>query len=245
MKGFIHSIESFGAVDGPGIRLVVFLQGCILRCAYCHNPDTWKIGVGEEMTPGDIIEKYKRNRHFYKNGGITVSGGEPLLQLDFLTELFSIAKSEGIHTCIDTSGAVFDKKNSAKFDELIKYTDLVLLDLKHIDCTKHTKITGVGNKNVLEFAKYLDKNKVDVWIRHVVVPNLTDKEDDLIQLGKFIGTLQNVKALEVIPYHTYGVKKYSELGIQYRLEGTESASQKLAATARSYIISGIKCTYIK
>lgn len=239
MNGFIHSIESFGAVDGPGIRLVVFMQGCTLRCAYCHNPDTWQIGVGRQMSPFDIIEHYQRNRQFYKNGGITVSGGEPLLQIDFMIELFALAKQNNIHTCIDTSGAVFDANNTAKFDELIRYTDLVLLDIKHIDNQKHIEITGKPNENILKFAQYLDKNCVDMWVRHVVVPDLTDNDSDLARLGKFIATLKNVKALDVIPYHTYGVEKYSRLGIKYKLENTLPATNKLVENARKCIISEI------
>ncbi len=239
MNGFIHSIESFGAVDGPGIRLVVFMQGCTLRCAYCHNPDTWQIGVGRQMSPSQIIEQYQRNRQFYKNGGITVSGGEPLLQIDFLTKLFSCAKQKNIHTCIDTSGAVFDPSNTKEFDKLIQYTDLVLLDIKHINNKKHIDITGKGNSNILDFARYLDRNNVDVWIRHVVVPDLTDSESDLAELGRFIATLKNVKALDVIPYHTYGVEKYAELGIKYRLENVPNVQSNLVARAKSIIINEI------
>lgn len=239
MKGYIHSIESFGAVDGPGIRLVVFMQGCLLRCAYCHNPDTWKIATGTEISASDIIEKYKRNRQFYTNGGITVSGGEPLLQIDFLIELFRLAKSENIHTCIDTSGAVFDEKYTEKFDELLKYTDLVLLDIKHIDSAKHKDITGFGNENIIDFALYLERNEVDVWIRHVVVPQLCDDESDLYNLGRFIGKLKNVKALEVIPYHTFGVGKYEELGIDYRLKGIDNLSAEDALKSKMHIINGI------
>lgn len=239
MNGFIHSIESFGAVDGPGIRLVVFMQGCTLRCAYCHNPDTWQIGVGRQMSPNQIIEQYQRNRQFYKNGGITVSGGEPLLQIDFVSELFSCAKQKNIHTCIDTSGAVFNPNDTKDFDKLIQYTDLVLLDIKHINNKKHIDITGKGNGNILDFARYLDRNNVDVWIRHVVVPDLTDSESDLAELGKFIATLKNVKALDVIPYHTYGVNKYAELGIKYRLENVPNVQSNLVAKAKNIIINEI------
>lgn len=241
MKGFYHSIESFGTVDGPGIRLVLFLQGCILRCKYCHNPDTWKRTEDKSVTADEVLDLYKKNESFYKKGGITVTGGEPLLQIDFVTELFEKAKQKGIHTCLDTSGITFDEKNPA-FKKLLSFTDLVMLDIKHIDSEKHKVLTGKGNENVLAFAKFIEKQKVDLWIRHVVVRGITDEKDDLIRLGEFIGGLDNLKALDVLPYHTMGVGKYKSLGIEYPLEGVEPTTKAEAERAKLYIMSGIKNT---
>lgn len=240
MVGFIHSQESFGTVDGPGIRYVLFLQGCPMRCIYCHNPDTWETGKGKQMTPKQVIAEVLKNRDFYSKGGITVTGGEPLMQTEFVTELFSLAKEENIHTCIDTSGAVFNPNDHAKTDELMKYTDLVMLDIKHIDNKKHTELCRMGNKNILEFAKYLEKKNVPVWIRHIIVKGYTDDEAELLELGRFIGTLKNVKALDVIPYHTMGVTKYKELGIPYPLGDMPALDVSEAIKAKSYILKGIK-----
>jgi len=243
MAGFIHSIESFGTVDGPGIRFVVFLQGCPLRCLYCHNPDTWDKHKGTEKTADEILEEFNKNRDFYKRGGITVTGGEPLLQIDFVTELFRKAKEQDIHTCIDTSGVVFNKNSDEqlkKFDELVKYTDLVMLDIKHIDPEGHKTITGSSNKNVLAFAEYLDEKNITIWVRHVVVKGYTDNKDDLRRLGRYLAHLKNLKALDVLPYHTMGVQKYKELGIDYRLDGLEPLSIQDAIKAKSYIMEGLR-----
>ena len=243
--GRIHSVESFGTVDGPGIRFVLFMQGCPLRCAYCHNPDTWKTTGGREVSADEVLSEYKKNAVFYKNGGLTVTGGEPLLQVDFLIELFEKAKKEGIHTCIDTSGATFDKSNTEyteKLDRLLTLTDLVMLDLKHIDADKHKALTGQSNENVLGFARYVDEKGIALWIRHVVVEGYTDDENDLFRLGEFIGTLKNAKALDVLPYHTMGVTKYAELGIKYRLEGVQALSKTEAARAKQRILLGIRST---
>ncbi len=240
MIGRIHSSESFGTVDGPGLRYVLFMQGCPMRCLYCHNPDTWNISGGREMTVDEVISEYKKNEMFYKNGGLTVTGGEPLLQIDFVIELFKEAKRNGIHTCIDTSGATFDESNTEKFDELIKYTDLVMLDIKHIDPQKHKTLTGFDNERILAFAWYLDRKNIPMWIRHVVVENYTDAENDLFSLGEFIGSLKNVKALDVLPYHTMGAQKYKELGIPYRLEGIKALSKSDAARAKEKILNGIR-----
>ena len=244
MNGYIHSTESFGTVDGPGIRFVLFMQGCPMRCAYCHNPDTWEIGAGKEISTDEIIEQYNKNRSFYKDGGITVTGGEPLLQLDFLTELFEKAKKEGIHTCIDTSGITFNENTVyiSKLDALIENTDLVMLDIKHIDPEKHISLTGHSNTAVLGFAKYLDKKGVPVWIRHIIVEGITDSKDDLVRLGEFIGSLSNLKALDVLPYHTMGVGKYEELGIDYPLKGLPALPIEKAVAARECILEGIRKT---
>ncbi len=242
MDGFVHSIESFGTVDGPGIRYVVFMQGCPLRCAYCHNPDTWGIGKGQKMSVEEIIAGYNKNRSFYANGGITVTGGEPLVQVEFLVELFKKAKEDGIHTCIDTSGATYEPQNVSyvkKIDELMQYCDMVMLDIKHINDVKHKWLTGFDNSNILAFAKYLEKKKIPVWIRHVVVPGITDEKDSLIKLGEFVGSLKNVKALDVLPYHTMGEKKYESLGIPYRLSGVPQASEEEAVKAKKHILEGV------
>ena len=240
--GRVHSIESFGTVDGPGIRFVIFLQGCPMRCLYCHNPDTWKTSGGTEYTAEELIREYTKNKAFYTRGGITVTGGEPLLQIDFLTELFRLAKEKSIHTCIDTSGITYSESNTAyieKLDRLLEYTDLVMLDIKHIDSLAHERLTGYGNGNVLAFAKYLEKKKIPLWVRHVVVEGYTDSREDLYELGRFIGTLKNLRALDVLPYHTLGESKYAELGIEYPLKGIPSLPKSSAEAAKLAILDGI------
>lgn len=240
MNGRVHSVESFGTVDGPGIRLVVFLQGCPMRCLYCHNPDTWDFSGGSEMSAEEIIELYLKNKSFYSGGGITVTGGEPLIQLDFLTELFSLAKQHNIHTCIDTSGITFNPENTEKLDKLLSLTSLVMLDIKHINSNFHKALTGHQNHNILAFAKYLESKSIPVWIRHIIVEGYTDNPDDLEALGEFIGTLDNLKALDVLPYHTMGVNKYTELGIDYPLQGIPALPLEAAVRAKQFIIKGIK-----
>lgn len=243
MEGYVHSTESFGTVDGPGIRFVVFLQGCPMRCSYCHNPDTWKEKTGNMRTADDILKEYNGVKEFLKSGGITVTGGEPLLQLDFVTELFEKAKKKGINTCIDTSGVIFDKTDEEqikKLDYLMSLTDTVMLDIKHIDDAEHKKLTGFGNENILDFAMFLSKKDIDLWIRHVVVEGITMNEEYLFKLGYFIGGLKNLKALDILPYHNMGISKYKELGIPYKLSETPPLSKEDAAKAREIIISGIK-----
>ena len=242
MTGFIHSKESFGTVDGPGIRYVLFMQGCPMRCLYCHTPDTWIIGEGTEITVDEVIEEFNKNRAFYEKGGITVSGGEPLLQIEFLTELFRKCKEENIHTCIDTSGITFkeEKEYIDKLDILLSLTDLVMLDIKHIESKSHKALTGHENENILAFAKHLEEKKIPLWVRHVVVEGYTDKKEDLIGLGEFIGTLKNLKGLDVLPYHTMGVNKYKELGIPYKLDGVPALSKSEARKAKEYILYGIR-----
>lgn len=243
MQGRIHSLESFGTVDGPGTRFVVFVQGCPMRCAYCHNPDTWEMNGGKLMEPSYIIEQYERNRPFYTNGGITVTGGEPLMQLDFLIELFKLAKEKDIHTCIDTSGISFNPDNSElikKMDQLIQLTDLVMLDIKHIDPDKHVELTAQPNTNILKFAQYLNERNVDMWIRHVVVPGLTDEDEYLYQLGYFIGQFTNLKALDALPYHKMGENKYEKLGMEYKLAGVPALDKSILLEKRQVIIDGIK-----
>ena len=230
MRGRIHSFESFGTVDGPGVRYVVFFQGCPLRCKYCHNPDTWAINGGNEYTVREILDKMERNITFYKTGGITATGGEPMLQLDFLTELFETAKKEGINTCLDTSGIVFDSKNEErlkKIDRLIKSCDLVMLDIKHTDTKEHAALTGAGNENVLEFLRYLDKNGVKTRLRQVIVPGLTDKEEQLNALAELAKGLSCLEKIELLPYHDMGKVKYDALGLSYPFENTPVADSTL------------------
>lgn len=240
MIGYIHSLESFGTVDGPGIRLTVFMQGCPMRCLYCHNPDTWRFDGGTEITADEILKKYDSVKAFLKSGGITVTGGEPLVQIDFVTELFEKAKKKGIHTCVDTSGITFDPRDTKKLDILMQATDLIMLDVKHIDDTEHKKLTGHSNANILKFAKYTEEKGVDLWIRHVVVPGITDNEEYLYRLGEFIGTLKNVKALDVLPYHDMGKVKYKTLGIEYPLGDTKPLSRADAMRARETILNGMR-----
>ena len=220
----VHSIESFGTVDGPGIRFVLFLQGCHLQCKYCHNRDTWDMKGGEYKSLDDIFEKIKRYKNYMmlSGGGVTVTGGEPLLQVKFLIELFKKLKQEGIHTCIDTSGIVAITDD---VKELLKYTDLVLLDIKHIDDEKCKKLVGVSNKRELEFAQYLSDNNIKIWIRQVLVPGYTDDEDDLKKLKKFIKSLKTVENIQILPYHNMGKFKWEKIGSQYELEDVRTANQ--------------------
>lgn len=240
MYGYIHSIETFGTVDGPGVRLVVFTQGCPMRCLYCHNPDSWEINKGQKMTADEILSEYDKNKSFYKTGGITVTGGEPLVQIDFVTELLKKAKNKNIHTCIDTSGITFSESSIEKFDILMNYTDLVMLDIKHIDPEEHIKLTSQKQDNIISFARYLDEKNIPVWIRHVVVPGITDNEQYLYKLGRFIGSLKNVKALDVLPYHNMGVSKYEKLGLEYPLKDIEPMDKSKAVECKKIILNGIR-----
>ncbi len=239
MNGYIHSFDTFGTVDGPGIRFVVFLQGCPLRCAYCHNPDTWSIGVGSVLSTDDILSKFEQTSDFTK-GGITVTGGEPLLQIDFVTELFAKFKSRGIHTALDTSGATFNLKHKAEFDKLMQVTDLVLLDIKHIDNEEHLRLTAVENTHILQFAHYLSNINKDVWIRHVIIKDRTLNDDALFKLGLFLSKLKNIKALDFIPYHRMGEDKYKELKLKYPLEGVMATSNDEVEYALNQVLRGIR-----
>lgn len=241
--GNIHSFETFGTVDGPSVRFVVFFQGCPMRCLYCHNPDTWGFVGNKKFSADEIFKKYYATKEFTK-GGITATGGEPLLQLDFLIELFKKFNAENVHTTLDTSGILFNK-DEKKYDELIKYTNLVLLDIKHIDDIEHKKLTGHSNKNVLDFAKYLSEKNVPMWIRHVVVPEITYNEKYLKKLGEFLSTLKNVQALDILPYHTMGVNKYKELNIEYKLKNTPPLSKEDAIIARNIVLNEMKKNYGK
>ncbi len=235
MVGRIHSFESFGTVDGPGIRFVVFLQGCPLRCQYCHNPDTWKTG-GEEYTAEDVANRaWKYRNYFGDKGGVTVTGGEPLLQIDFVIELFTLLKEKGLHTCVDTSGITFRANDEAcveKHKKLLAVTDLFLLDIKHIDDGACRALTGQSNQNTLAFAKFLSDNGKPTWIRQVLVPQLTDDENTLARTRAFIDSLQTVEKVEVLPYHTMGVVKYEKLGLEYPLKGVVAPTKEGVANAK-------------
>lgn len=240
LKGRIHSTESFGTVDGPGVRFVVFFQGCPMRCLFCHNPDTWLPDGGTEMTVEELLSAYRKNRSFYKKGGITATGGEPLMQLPFLTELFRQAKAEGIHTCLDTSGIMYQKKQDGKYQELFRYLDLVLLDFKHSTGDEHWKLTGQKQDHILDFAGALEEAGIPMIARHVVVPGITDGRDHLVRLGHLIGGYRNLKGVEVLPYHTMGKAKYEKLGIPYPLEGLESMDASKAKEARKVILEAVR-----
>ena len=240
LTGRIHSTESFGTVDGPGIRFVVFFQGCPLRCRYCHNPDTWRADGGTQMTADELLALYDKNRAFYKKGGVTATGGEPLMQPEFLAEFFEKAHEKGVHTCLDTSGATFDPARPETVDAVLDHTDLVLLDIKEVDAEAHRRLTGRRNENILAFARHLSGRGVPVWVRHVVVPGVTDSAEMHKALGEFLATLTNVKALDVLPYHTMGEAKYRALGIPYPLAGVPAADKELAVAARRDILAAYR-----
>ena len=271
--GYVHSTESFGAVDGPGIRFVVFLQGCKMRCKYCHNPETWNLvtdysklysdetsdaereelekkieentkllkdkGVKiEARTPEDLLKQALRYKPYWKNGGgITVSGGEALLQMDFLIEFFKLAKAEGIHTTIDTAGNPFTREEPffSNFNELMNLTDLFLLDIKQINDDKHRDLTGFSNSNILDLAQYLSDQGKHMWIRHVLVPTITTDEDDLRKTKEFIDTLKTVDKVEVLPYHKLGIPEWERLGIPYKLEGIDPPTDEEQKLAKSIL----------
>ena len=239
--GNIHSVESFGSADGPGVRYIVFLKGCAMRCKYCHNPDTWA-GQGEDwQTPEEVLNKALRYKNYWKkNGGITVSGGEALLQIDFVTELFRLAKEKGVNTCLDTSGNPFTRLEPffGKFRKLMEVTDLFMLDIKHMDPAGHRKLTGCDNANILDMARFLSDSGKAMWIRHVLVPGITDDEEQLTSLRKFIDTLKTVERVEILPYHTLGVFKWKELGIPYQLEGVEPPTEEQVKRAKK--VMGIR-----
>lgn len=225
-KGYVHSFETFASSDGPGVRFLVFLQGCDMRCLFCHNPDTWKKDQGELIEASSIIERAKRYKPYFKEkGGITVSGGEPLLQIDFLIQLFKLAKEENINTAVDTAGQPFTYEEPfySKFVELMKYTDLFILDLKHIDDNVHKKITSCSNKNIIELFYLLDKSNKNVWVRHVLF-SYTDDDKYLYEMRDFLNQFTNIKRIEVLPYHSLGVFKWDKLGIKYRLKDEKRPS---------------------
>ena len=234
----VHSVESFGSVDGPGIRFVIFLKGCAMRCQYCHNPDTWDRAGGNLRSVDDVLSQALRYRSYWgEKGGITVSGGEALLQIQPLIELFHKAKDLGINTCLDTSAQPFSRKDGrfSAFEALMKYTDLVLLDIKHIDNDAHKRLTGWENENILDCARYLSDIHKPVWIRHVLVPGINDDDESLHRLRSFIDTLSNVERVEVLPYHALGVYKWEQLGIPYKLTDVKPPTEESVLHARKIL----------
>ncbi len=242
IKGAIHTVESFGSVDGPGVRFIIFLKGCAMRCKYCHNADTWDMKSEDMRSPDELLDQAERFRAYWgEEGGITVSGGEPLLQIDFLLELFKEAKRRGINTCIDTSGQPFTRREPffSRFQELMTYTDTLLVDIKHIDPVEHRKLTAQPNENILDMLQYLSDINKPVWIRHVLVPGITDDEGWLYETRRFIETLRNVEKIEVLPYHSLGEYKWEALGMKYPLKGVETPSDDRVENA-AMILRGEK-----
>ena len=235
MEGYISKLESFGCADGPGSRFIIFFAGCPLRCKFCHNPDTWDMTKGTKYTAEALLNEALTCKAYWgKKGGITVSGGEPLFQLDFLLELFTLAKKQNINTCIDTSGACFTYEEPwfSKFEKLMEVTDILLMDIKHINEEEHIKLTGKSGKNIIDMFRYLDKINKPIWIRHVLTPEITDNDLYLKQTSEFIKSLHNVYRVEILPYHGLGAIKYRDLGIPYPLEKTESPSLERIAIAK-------------
>lgn len=237
IKGRVHSLESFGLVDGPGVRYVVFMQGCAMRCKYCHNPETWA-GGGANWTAKALFDKvYRYKRYWGDNGGITVSGGEPLLQMDFVTEFFTLAKAKSVHTTLDTSGQPFSENEDwlNRFKSLMDVTDLVMLDFKDYKDDKHRELTGFTNENIFKMAQWLSDNGKDMWIRHVLVPGLTDDEDDLKVMGELIASYKTVKRVEVLPYHALGMYKWEKLGLEYPLPDAKAPTPDEVAKAEELL----------
>lgn len=250
VTGLVHSTESFGSVDGPGVRFIIFLQGCKMRCQYCHNPDTWAMesNKAKERTVDDVLAEALRFKGFWgKKGGITVSGGEALLQIDFLIALFTKAQELGIHCTLDTCALPFRNNPDylVKFDRLMAVTDLVLLDIKEINNKQHKKVTGQSNQTILDCAKYLSDIGKPVWIRHVLVPGLTDIDEDLLELGKFVKTLKNVDKFEILPYHTMGEFKWREMGVPYPLEGVKPPTAERVKNAKNLMETESYQDYLK
>lgn len=240
-NGRIHSVETFGLVDGPGVRYVLFVQGCAMRCQYCHNPETWACGVGETQTPQQALQKALRYKSYWKqNGGLTVSGGEPLLQAGFVAELFRLAKAKGVHTALDTAGQPFTTAEPfyPTFEKLMQHTDLVLLDLKALDPERHKALTGHDNANILAMARWLAEHGKPMWVRHVLVPGLTDDEAELREMADFLQGLGNVRRVEVLPYHTLGVFKWEKLGITYPLDGVPTPDAEAVRRAEELLRVG-------
>ncbi len=231
----LHSIETLGTVDGPGIRFVIFLTGCPLKCKYCHNRDTWNLNSGKDITLDELLKKILKSKPYFEvsGGGVTVSGGEPLVQTKFVTELFKKLKELNIHTTLDTSGSL---PITSDIEELLKYTDLVLLDIKHIDNKKCIELTGMPNTNTLNFAKYLNENNIPMWIRQVLVPQITDDENDLLKLKDFLKNFNNITNIEILPYHNLGKFKWTNLGVKYPLENIPPATPEDVERAKKILM---------
>ena len=238
ITGRIHSVETFGLVDGPGVRYALFVQGCAMRCRYCHNPETWPCTIGEQQTPAQALQKALRYRTYWKNnGGLTVSGGEPLLQIDFVSELFRLAKLQGVHTTLDTAGQPYTTAEPfySKFETLMQNTDLVMLDLKAFYPDRHKALTGCDNTPILDMARWMGEHGKAMWIRHVLVPGLTDDEAELREMSDFIKSLGSVRRVEVLPYHTLGLFKWEKLGITYSLDGVQPPSEEAVQRAEELL----------
>ena len=234
MRGYVHSIETFGLVDGPGVRFIAFLAGCPMRCKYCHNPDTWTMG-GEQQEASELVKKAQRYKSYWKNGGgITVSGGEPMLQSEFVTELFTLAKQAGIHTTLDTSAQPWNKED-VKFKKLLEVTDLVMLDIKEFDSGAHKELTGHTNENIIEFAHYLSDIGKPMWIRHVLVPGVTGSDESLSKIKGLVDSLKTVEKIEILPYHSFGKPKWEKLGLEYSLKDVKPPTEGEIEHAKSIL----------
>ena len=241
-RGKVHSLESFGLVDGPGVRYVIFLQGCPMRCQYCHNPETWTTEGGSWWTAEKLFRQAYRYKNYWKkkgqaHGGITVSGGEPLLQWEFVTELFTLAKEKKVHTALDTAGSIFGASRLPMegFERLMEVTDLILLDLKEMNPQKHKKLTGMENAPILEMARWLSDHGKEMWVRHVVVPGLTDSREELLEMKAFLDSLKTVTRVELLPYHTMGRAKWENLGIPYVLDGVPTPTEEEMKEAEALV----------
>lgn len=237
--GRIHSLESFGTVDGPGIRFVVFLQGCPMRCQFCHNPDTWdpKAPVQYEWTAEQLLEETLRYKNFIRTGGVTCTGGEPLMQADFVEEYFRLCHEQAIHTTLDTSGVIFS--DAAR--RVLEHTDLVLLDIKTIDDELHPRLTGCRRDNNRAFLDYLQQMGRPVWIRHVVTPGINDDDAHLKAVAEYVAQYSVVECVEILPYHTLGKAKYENLGIDYILKDTPDLSLEQQQRAKEIFRQVVKC----
>lgn len=238
--GYYHSIETMGAVDGPGIRFILFLSGCTMRCLYCHNPDTWSLNKGKEITVEEVWNLFEKKKNFYQNGGITISGGEPTLQLDFLISLCQKFKQNNIHVCVDTSAVLFTEQKQVKYEQLIKYVDLFLIDIKTMNPQKHVTLTKQKSQPVFDFINFLEQKNKKFWIRHVIVPNLTTNEEELIKLGKYVKTLKNMAKLQLLPYHSMAIFKYKELNLKYPLLTTPDCGDLTLKKAQEFVAKGLK-----
>lgn len=235
--GRIHSFESCGTVDGPGIRFIVFMQGCLMRCKYCHNRDTWDTHGGKEVTVDEIMKDVLSYRHFItaSGGGVTASGGEAMLQPEFVRDFFQAAQAKGIHTCLDTNGYI--RKHTPVIDEVLDATDLVMLDLKQLNDEVHEDLVGVSNRRTLDFANYLHKIGQKTWIRYVVVPGYTDDDDSAHRLGQFIKGMDNIEKVELLPYHQLGEHKWEALGYEYELKDVGTPSKEMMDNVKNIIAS--------